>query len=69
VVVDLLLVLAGGVLGGRALHVLANWAYFQNAFGEALRLNGGGLDCRRGHRGLAGQRSPPARCARRSARC
>lgn len=39
-----LLALVGGVLGGRALHVLSNWAYFQNAVGEALRVNGGGLD-------------------------
>lgn len=36
--------LAGGVLGGRAAHVLAHWDYFQYAFGEALRVDGGGLD-------------------------
>ncbi len=38
-----LTVLVGGVLGGRAAHVLANWGYFQAALGEALRVNGGGL--------------------------
>jgi phosphatidylglycerol:prolipoprotein diacylglycerol transferase len=37
-------VLAGGVLGGRMAHVLAHWGYFQFAPGEALRLDGGGLD-------------------------
>jgi prolipoprotein diacylglyceryltransferase len=37
-------VLAGGVLGGRATHVIAHWGYFQAALGEALRLDGGGLD-------------------------
>lgn len=39
-----LCVLVGAVLGGRIAHVLAHWDYFQNAFDEALRLNGGGLD-------------------------
>jgi phosphatidylglycerol:prolipoprotein diacylglycerol transferase len=36
--------LAGGVLGGRLAHIVAHWDYFQNALGEALRVNGGGLD-------------------------
>ncbi|HYO89656.1 MAG TPA: prolipoprotein diacylglyceryl transferase family protein [Candidatus Limnocylindrales bacterium] len=39
-----LCVLVGGVLGGRAAHVLAHWDYFQAALEEALRINGGGLD-------------------------
>lgn len=33
---------AGGVLGGRVAFAIANWAYFQNHFGEIFRLWEGG---------------------------
>ena len=39
-----LVTLIGGVLGGRLAHVLGHWDYFQNALGEAIRVNGGGID-------------------------
>lgn len=33
----------GGVLGGRAGHVAANWAYYRDHVGKALSLRAGGL--------------------------
>lgn len=43
--------LAGAVIGGRALHVLLNWDYFNAHFNEALSLYAGGLNW---HGALAG---------------